>query len=84
MEDKKQMNPALEEELEDFQETQLEDFETNLEFPSDPVPIDPKVVTNDLIERGRKYGKIQAQEIAVVLDELDFSPEQLMQLYEKL
>lgn len=46
-------------------------------------PIDAKVITDDLIERGKREGKLNAQEVAVALEELDFDSDQLTKLYEK-
>lgn len=57
--------------------------EAKAENDGSSVIVNPKVVIDDLIERGKREGKIHTQEIAVVLEELDFNPEQLVELYEK-
>ncbi len=57
--------------------------EAKAENDCSSVIVNPKVVIDDLIERGKREGKIHTQEIAVVLEELDFNPEQLVELYEK-
>ena len=35
---------------------------------SGPLEVDPKIVSNDLLERGKKNGKLSIQEVAVALD----------------
>ncbi len=45
--------------------------------------IDPKIVCKDLFERGKKEGKLSVQEIAIVINELDFSSEQVSKLCEE-
>ncbi|MDE5600734.1 MAG: hypothetical protein K2I60_03865, partial [Oscillospiraceae bacterium] len=52
-------------------------------FESENINIDPKIVSDDLIERGKKEGKLSAQEVAVALEELDFDIDQVTMLYEK-
>ncbi|MDE5852648.1 MAG: RNA polymerase sigma factor RpoD [Oscillospiraceae bacterium] len=52
-------------------------------FESETINIDPKIVSDDLIERGKKEGKLSAQEVAVALEELDFDIDQVTMLYEK-
>ncbi len=48
-----------------------------------PLEIDPKIVSNDLLERGKKNGKLSIQEVAVALEELNFDSDQITKLYEK-
>ena len=45
--------------------------------------IDPKVIYKDLFERGRKSGKLSIQEVAIVINELDFNSEQVSNLCEE-
>lgn len=54
----------------------------NLE-ESVPLEIDPKIVSKDLLERGKKNGKLSIQEVAVALEELNFDTDQITKLYEK-
>lgn len=54
----------------------------NLE-ESAPLEIDPKIVSKDLLERGKKNGKLSIQEVAVALEELNFDTDQITKLYEK-
>lgn len=78
---KKQPNPTPEKEK-NLQQISMEDIKEEKK-DGFSATVNPKVVIDDLIERGKKEGKIHTQEIAVVLEELDFSPEQLVELYEK-
>ena len=56
----------------------------NLNFEeNEPLEIDPKVVSKDLLERGKKSGKLSIQEVAVALEELNFDADQITKLYEK-
>ena len=50
---------------------------------SAPLEIDPKIVSKDLLERGKKNGKLSIQEVAVALEELNFDTDQITKLYEK-
>lgn len=50
---------------------------------SGPLEVDPKIVSNDLLERGKKNGKLSIQEVAVALEELNFDSDQITKLYEK-
>ena len=43
---------------------------------------EPKNVTAELLERGKRQGKLTSQEIAVALEELDFDVDQVEKLYE--
>lgn len=61
-------------------ETQVK--EEMMQSVSLPMP-DSKIVTNDLLERGRANGKLSSQEIAVALEELDFDVDQVERLYEQ-
>ena len=54
----------------------------NLE-ENEPLEIDPKIVSKDLLERGKKSGKLSIQEVAVALEELNFDADQITKLYEK-
>ncbi len=45
--------------------------------------VDPKIIYKDLFERGKKYGKISMQEVAIVINELDFNSEQVSKLCEE-
>ncbi len=44
---------------------------------------DPKIVTEELLNRGKERGKLTSQEIAIALEELDFDVEQVDKLYEQ-
>ncbi len=63
----------------------LHELENHIEDTSESevINIDPKIVSDDLIERGKKEGKLSAQEVAVALEELDFDIDQVTRLYEK-
>ena len=50
---------------------------------NEPLEVDPKIVSNDLLERGKKHGKLSIQEVAVALEELNFDSDQITKLYEK-
>ena len=41
---------------------------------------EPKNVTAELLERGKRQGKLTSQEIAVALEELDFDVDQVEKL----
>lgn len=45
---------------------------------------DAKIIIDDLIERGKKQGQLDSQELRLTLEELDLSSEQLEKLYDKL
>ena len=69
---------------ENLQSGDLESEIDDLNFEiREPLEIDPKVVINDLIDRGKKEGKLSIQEVAVAIEELDFDSDQVTQLYEK-
>ncbi len=46
--------------------------------------VDSKFVFKDLLEKGRKKGRLSRQEVEIALDELKLSPGQIEDFYEKL
>lgn len=66
-----------EEEVPDFKEVLAEPTASNNN------QIDPKVVMDDLLDRGKSNGKLTSQEIAIALEELDFDVDQVDKLYEQ-
>lgn len=85
-----QDNPAdfIEENLPvdgEINEEEVPDFKEVLAEPtaSNNNQIDPKVVMDDLLDRGKSNGKLTSQEIAIALEELDFDVDQVDKLYEQ-
>lgn len=46
--------------------------------------VDPKIIYKDLFERGKKDGKLSIQEVAIVINELNFNSEQVSKLCEEI
>lgn len=46
--------------------------------------VDPKFVFKELIEKGKKTGKLEKQEVEIALDELKLFPDQIKDFYSKL
>lgn len=71
------MDGEINEEVPDFKEVLAEPMTAN------DNQIDPKVVMDDLLDRGKSNGKLTSQEIAIALEELDFDVDQVDNLYEQ-
>lgn len=91
MDEKKNTSPAeneIDETMEQHAKTVKETVKKGLKKPIEPIPETPQKTNeerlDELIEKGKKAGKLTSKEMMDVLEDMDLEPEQLDKFYDTL